>query len=127
MKIIVTSLLVILLFARCSKDKSETTDTSLKTVTYTFAPNGANSQISYTSVQLGKTIGAGYHFAIYSVNDQVKIGDKIHLQMQTTDDLPQVYEIRILFSKKLIAVYGTVETAGNIKTVAFNKTFTKED
>lgn len=126
-KLILSLSLIATLFIGCSKDKSDSSDNSPKTVSYVFSPNSANAQVSYTSIQQGKIIGAGYHTTFYSVNDQVKIGDKVHLQMQTTDNITRSFEVRINYGSKQIAISGDIESTGNVKTVELNKTFTAAD
>lgn len=124
-KTILTLLIAISLFG-CKK-KEEVDDNSLKTVTYTFAPNGANSEIIYKSIQQGTQVNAGYKLALFSVNDQVKIGDKTTLIMSTTAVPPSNYEIRISYGGKQIASASKNQGGGSSSGVVLEKTFTSTD
>lgn len=125
-KLLLIALLGITLFS-CKKDK-ETEDASLKTITYTFAPNGTNAQIIYLSNQQGKTINAGFQSALFSVNDQVKPGDKIKLQMSTNSTITRSFEIRVTHNNKSIITKGGYETDGaGTKYIVLEKTLTASD
>lgn len=128
MKKTILALLLTLSFIGCKK-KDDKPDTSLKTITYTFVPNGANSDVSFKSIQQGTQIYAGEKNTLFSVNDQVAIGDKTTLQMKTTNrnTVPTKYEIRITYNNKQIGFSDKVEYDGASRHIILQKTFTKED
>ena len=116
-----TKLILILLLAAsligCKKDKI---DTQLKSVVYTFVPNGTESSITYNNVNF-----ASKHTTI-SVGDQVAIGDKVILKMSTTN-IPSKYEVSITYNDRQIAVSSKIQYDGVNRYIVLEKTFTKKD
>jgi hypothetical protein len=104
----------------CRKERM--IDTSPKTVTYTFVPNGVNAHIGYQSVQMRKLVDVGSKNTLFSVDDEVIIGSKTTLVMTTPSAIaPAGYEIRISYNGNQIA------SASGFKDLTLKKTFTKED
>lgn len=131
MKKTLLALLLALSFIGCKKKEDvNVNDTSLKAVTYTFAPNGASSQIIYKSLQTGKSLSLSNQVALYSVNDQVKIGDKIELMMRTGKENPitRTYEIRVSYNGNIIYSDSNYKTdAAGTRYITLDRVLTKED
>lgn len=126
MKKSIIAILFALSFVGCKKKQDEPDRTSRK-ITYTFAPNGATSQITYRSVKNGYPINVGPISDFYFASDDVVIGDKTILQMSTTADVPTNYKVTIAYLGIPIGTSSNVVSDADGKHITLEKTFTKED
>lgn len=126
MKKLTLAILIACSFAACKK-KETPRDKTTKKVTYTFTPSGASSLIIYESIQNGHPISRSPISDTFIANDEVRIGDKVTLEMTTTAAIPTLYRVSIGYLGITIGTSSTIVSDASGKHVKLEKTFTKED
>lgn len=109
----------------CKKNDVDTfDDTALRSVTYTFSPGGAQSDIGFYNHRDGRNDGRQNVATLLNITDQVKIGANIQLFMNTTNNPVGNFSIRLNINGKQVK---EVSGGANNKNIQLQYTVRKED